>query len=104
MKKVLEKRKDIVFLIKMFPLSFHKGSYAKAKAIVCEKSLLLLEDAFANKSLPEPKCETSALDENLKLGEKLGIRGTPAIIFPNGSVIPGYKDADSIISQLDKSS
>jgi len=104
MKKVLEKRKDIVFLIKMFPLPFHKGSYAKAKAIVCEKSLSLLEDAFAKKSLPEPKCETSALDENLKLGEKLGIRGTPAIIFPDGSVIPGYKDADSIISQLDKSS
>lgn len=104
MKKVLEKRKDIVFLIKMFPLPFHKGAYAKAKAIVCEKSLSLLEDAFAKKSLPEPKCETSVLDENLKLGEKLGIRGTPAIIFPNGSVIPGYKDAESIISQLDKSS
>ena len=50
-----------------------------------------------------PKCQTSALDENIKLAEKLGIRGTPAIILPNGLVIPGYKDADSLIALIDKS-
>jgi thiol:disulfide interchange protein DsbC len=104
MKKVIEKRKDIAFFIKMYPLPMHKGAYEKAKAIVCEKSLSLLEDAFAKKSLPAPKCETSAIDDNLKLVEKLGIRGTPAIILPNGNVIPGYKDADSLISLIDKPS
>lgn len=104
MKKVVEKRKDIAFFIKMYPLPMHKGAYEKAKAIVCEKSLSLLEDAFAKKPLPAPKCVTSAIDENLKLAEKLGIRGTPAIILPNGSIIPGYKDADSLISLIDKSS
>lgn len=104
MKKVIEKRKDIAFFIKMYPLPMHKGAYEKAKAIVCEKSLSLLEDAFAKKPLPAPKCVTSAIDENLKLTEKLGIRGTPAIILPNGSIIPGYKDADSLISLIDKSS
>jgi len=104
MKKVIDKRKDIAFYIKMYPLPFHKGAYEKAKAIVCEKSLSLLEDAFEKKPLPEPKCETPAIDENLKLVEKLGIRGTPAIILPNGIVIPGYKDADSLISLIDKSS
>jgi len=103
MKKVIEKRKDIVFFIKMYPLAMHKGAYEKSKTIVCEKSLALLEDAFAKKPLPAPKCETSALDENIKLAEKLGIRGTPAIVLPNGLVIPGYKDADSIIALIDKS-
>jgi thiol:disulfide interchange protein DsbC len=101
MKKVIEKRKDIVFYIKMYPLAMHKEAYAKAKAIVCEKSLSLLEAAFDKKPVPAPKCETKAIDENIKLAEKLGIRGTPAIILPNGNVIPGYKDADSIISQID---
>jgi thiol:disulfide interchange protein DsbC len=88
----------------MYPLPMHKGAYEKSKAIVCEKSLLLLEDAFARKPLPAPKCETSALDDNIKLAEKLGIRGTPAIILPNGSVIPGYKEADALIGLIDKQS
>jgi thiol:disulfide interchange protein DsbC len=103
MKKVIEKRKDIAFFIKMYPLAMHKGAYEKSKTIVCEKSIALLEDAFAKKTLPAAKCQTSALDENIKLAEKLGIRGTPAIILPNGLVIPGYKDADSLIALIDKS-
>ena len=102
MKKVIEKRKDIVFFIKMYPLPMHKGAYDKAKAIVCEKSLALLEDAFEKKPLPAPKCETSALDENIKLAEKLGIRGTPAIILPNGTIVPGYKEADALIALIEK--
>ena len=101
---MIEKRKDIVFFIKMYPLPMHKDAYDKAKAIVCEKSLSLLEDAFENKPLPAPKCETSALDENIKLAEKLGIRGTPAIILPNGTLVPGYKEADPLITLIEKSS
>ena len=97
MKKVIEKRKDIAFYIKMFPLKIHPEAYEKSKAIVCEKSLSLLEDAFDKKQLPKPKCETSAIDENLKLGEKLGISGTPALIMPDGRVISGFKEADAII-------
>jgi thiol:disulfide interchange protein DsbC len=100
MKKVIEKRKDIAFFIKMYPLPMHKGAYEEAKAIVCEKSLALLEDAFAKKPLPAPKCDTKAVDDNIKLGEKLGVRGTPAIILPDGIVVPGYKDADSLIALI----
>jgi len=101
-KKVVAKRQDIAFFIKMYPLPMHQGAYEKAKAIVCEKSLALLDDAFAKKPLPEAKCDSTAVDDNLKLAEKLGIRGTPAIIMPNGIVIPGYKDADSLIELIDK--
>jgi thiol:disulfide interchange protein DsbC len=104
MKKVLEARKDIAFYIKLYPLPMHKDAYGKAKTVVCEKSLVLLEDAFAKKSLPPAKCETSIIDDNLKLAEKLGIRGTPAIIMPNGIIIPGYKDAPSLIADIDKAS
>jgi thiol:disulfide interchange protein DsbC len=100
MKKVVEERKDVVFLIKMFPLSMHPGSYEKAKAIVCEKSIALLEDAFAKKELPKAKCETTVLDENIKLAEKLGLHGTPALIFSDGSVVPGAIDAKTIISKI----
>ena len=101
---MLEERKDIAFYIKLYPLPMHKDAYGKAKTVVCEKSLALLEDAFAKKSLPPAKCETSVIDDNLKLAEKLGIRGTPAIIMPNGIIIPGFKDAPSLIADIDKAS
>lgn len=80
----------------------HKGAYDKAKAIICEKSLSMLEDAFEKKELPKPKCETTAVDENIKLAGKLGITGTPAIILPDGGIVPGYKDADSLTQMIDK--
>jgi thiol:disulfide interchange protein DsbC len=102
MKKVLEKRKDIAFYLKMFPLPMHKGSYAKAKAIICENSLSLLDDAFARKELPKPTCETNQVEENIALAKKLGISGTPALIFPDGSLVPGAMDADSIIKKIEK--
>ena len=102
MKKVIEERKDIVFYLKMFPLPMHKGAYDKAKAIVCEKSLALLEDAFAGKELPKPKCETKVIDENIALGQKLGINGTPALILPDGRLMPGYKDAKGIMEMIGK--
>ena len=102
MKKVIEKRKDIAFYIKLFPLAMHKDAYAKAKAIVCEKSLSLLEDAFAKKTLPAPKCETSVVDDNISLAKKLGISGTPAIIMPDGRLISGYLEADALIQQIEK--
>ena len=102
MKKVTEKRKDIVFYIKLFPLPMHKEAYAKAKAIVCEKSLSLLEEAFAKKQIPKPTCETSAIDDNIKLAEKLGINGAPAMIMPDGRLVSGYMEADAIIKQIEK--
>jgi thiol:disulfide interchange protein DsbC len=103
-KKVIEKRKDIVFFVKLFPLKMHPDAYDKAKAIVCEKSsLALLNDAFDKKQLPKPNCETKVIDENINLAEKLGITGTPAIILPNGILVPGYKEADALIELIDKS-
>ena len=100
MKKITEERKDIVFYIKMFPLKSHPAAYDKAKAILCEKSLALLEDAHAKKPIPKPTCETTAVDESIKLGEKLGLSSVPALIFPDGRVMPGYKDAKTLLGLI----
>ena len=99
---MIKERKDIAFYIILYPLPMHKEAYDKAKAIICEKSLDMLEDAFAKKTLPKPKCDTKVVDENIKLANKLDISGTPAVIFPNGLLIPGALDADAIIKQIDK--
>lgn len=102
MKKVIKERKDIAFFIKLYPLPMHKDAHEKAKAIVCEKSLQLLEDAFEKKQIPKAKCETTAVDDNVKLAQKLGISGTPAIVMPDGRLIPGYMDAAALIKSIEK--
>ncbi len=98
MKKIIAERKDIAFYIKMFPIAqLHPEAPQKAKAIVCEKSMALLEDAFEKKPVPQPKCETTIVDENIALAKKLGITGTPAIILPDGRLILGYKDEKTLL-------
>jgi protein-disulfide isomerase len=105
MKKVLEKRKDIAFYIKLFPLPMHKEAYPKSKEIVCSADpLKSLDDVFAHKELPKTDCPTTQIDDNLKLGQKLGINGTPAIIMPNGTLVSGALDSDALIKQIDQSS
>jgi thiol:disulfide interchange protein DsbC len=100
MKKTIDERKDIAFYIKMFPLPSHPEAYQKSKSILCEKSLALLEDAFEKKPIPQPKCETSAVDESIKLAQKLGINSVPTLILPDGRMIPGYKDAKALINLI----
>lgn len=105
MKQAIQKRKDIVFYIKMYPLvQIHPQAYQKSKAVMCAKdnakALKMLEDAFDKKPLPAPSCETDVIDRNLKLGESLGISGTPHIIFMSGSSIGGAVPADELIKQI----
>ncbi len=104
MKQVVAERKDIAFVIKLYPLPMHKGSYEICKTIACGGfKLSLLDDAIDKKPLPENiKCETTAIDDNMKLAQKLGISGTPALIFPDGSLVPGALQADAIIQMVDK--
>ena len=84
----------------MFPLQSHPEAYQKSKSILCEKSLSLLEDAFDKKPIPKPKCETAAVDESMKLAQKIGINSVPTLILPDGRMIPGYKDAKTLITLI----
>ncbi|MCJ7642623.1 MAG: thioredoxin fold domain-containing protein [Desulfobacterales bacterium] len=102
MKKIIGDRKDIAFFIKLYPLRSHPEAYEKSKAIVCEKSLALLEDAYENKPLPKAKCETTVIDENIALAGKLGINSLPTLILPDGRVVRGYKDAQTLQNLIGK--
>jgi len=101
MKKVIEKRKDIVFYIKLFPLKMHKDAYWKSKSIICNKSMKMLEDNFENKSIAKTDCTTNEIDANMKIAESLGISGTPTIIMPDGSIYSGAMPADKLIEMID---
>jgi thiol:disulfide interchange protein DsbC len=102
-KKVAEKRKDIAFYIKLFPLQIHSDAYWKSKSIRCNNSLKLLEDNFEKKPIPRPECEAKEIDENIKLAKDLGIVATPTLIMPDGSLQIGFIEADRLIAMVDSS-
>jgi thiol:disulfide interchange protein DsbC len=102
MKKVVDKRKDIVFFIKMYPLPMHPDAKWKAKSIICNKSLKMLEDNFNHKKIAKDECATTAVDDNIRLAGQLGINGTPAVILPGGKVEAGYREADTLIKLITK--
>uniref|UniRef100_UPI004056E710 DsbC family protein n=1 Tax=Candidatus Electrothrix sp. TaxID=2170559 RepID=UPI004056E710 len=107
MKKVVTQRPEIAFFIKIFPLPMHPTAKPKAQTIVCsklagkdEEALKFLEDSLAKKPLPAPICETDIVDKNIALAKKLYITSTPTLIMPDGRVLPGFKNAEKIISSL----
>ena len=100
--KILKTRKDIAFYIKLYPLPMHPDAYEKSKVIVCGRSAKLLDDAFSGRKLPKAECDTQEIDNNIKLAEELGIRGTPAIILPDGRLVPGALPSEELLKLIDK--
>lgn len=98
--EVVRRDPQIAFLIKFFPLKMHPNAYATAKSIVCAKSLDMLEAHFEGKPVPPAKCETSVLDENIALAQQIGLNSVPAMILPDGIVMPGFRGADDILRLL----
>ncbi len=101
LKKIVKENDSYAFFIILFPLKIHKDAYDVAKAIVCEKSMKLLEDSFEGKTIPKPTCETKVIDENIELAKKLGIRSTPTLILPDGRVVTGYRPAEELLRILE---
>lgn len=97
-KKVLEQRKDVAFYIFLRPLPMHKDAPKKVEAILCTKSLSMLDDALSGKAVPEPSCSTAKgeMDKNVALAESLEFRGTPTMVREDGLVNPGFLPADQL--------
>lgn len=93
MKQIVQDREDIAFYIKLLPLKIHPAAYKKSKAIVCERSLRLLEKAFDGRAVPDPTCETTEVDDTIEMAERMGITGTPTIVLPDGGIISGFRDS-----------
>jgi thiol:disulfide interchange protein DsbC len=96
MKTVVAKDPDVAFHVKLYSRSNSPAVNEMAKAVLCSKSSKLLEDAYAKKPLPPAICKTDAPGETFRLTEKLGIRGTPALVLPDGRVVGGYRTADAL--------
>ena len=98
------KMDDLTVYVFPYPLAMHPDAGRKSRLVWCskDKSKAWL-DLMLQGKLPEGKadCKTP-LDENLELGRKLRVDGTPAMIFPNGKRVPGYMDAKRLEAVLDE--
>ena len=54
----------------------------------------------AGVDLPLNECKDNPVAEQYALGNRLGVRGTPAIVTSDGQLIPGYRPAAEIASLL----
>jgi thiol:disulfide interchange protein DsbC len=99
--EVVARDPEIAFYIKMLPLAMHPDAYNIAKSVVCNRSLEMLEDSFAGKTVPPPLCRAEAVDDTIALARKLGIRSTPTLVLPDGRPFSGYKKADQLLKLLD---
>lgn len=62
-----------------------------------------ITDAKAGKRVDNATCENQVA-EQFKFGQQIGVSGTPNIIMPDGSVVPGYQPAQALATALETAS
>ena len=80
-------------------------NYDNMVAIWCAddpKEALNRAKSISNPTFPKADCDNTVAEQFIA-GRQLGIRGTPAIIFDDGTMLPGYKPAAELIAQFAKS-
>ncbi|MHB1011717.1 MAG: DsbC family protein [Desulfobacteria bacterium] len=100
-KKAAAKDPDVAFLVMPYPRNPNdRATFRKCQAVVCSKSEKLLDDAYAGKEVPAPTCKSDAVDDTMKLADRLKIQGTPTMILPDGRMISGYMEAEALLALL----
>jgi len=86
-------------------LAFPRGginseTYLQLQHIWCAKDKRgAMNDAKSGKEVKQAMC-TNTVRDQYELGQSFGISGTPAVILPNGRLIPGYQPAASLLEAL----
>ena len=60
-----------------------------------------LTAAKLDRSFETNKCDASAISKHYMLGQSVGLTGTPAIVFEDGSLLSGYLPPESLASRLE---
>jgi len=102
MKQIVAKHDDIAFELIMNPLPMHQDAPKKAQAILCSKSLEVLDDAFAGKPVPEPTCPADAVVRSQELARSLDFNGTPTLVREDGTVLSGYLPEEKLLDWINK--
>ena len=87
----------------MFPRAgLQSASYDKAVSVWCsDNKQEALTKAKNRQSIKSVKCDNPVADQ-YKLGQQVGVTGTPAIFTEDGTIIPGYRPPQALIKSLEK--
>src|SRR5690606_2456475 len=76
--------------------------WRKMEAVWCSMDRKkAITDAKAGREVKSQQCSTP-IAKQFKLGEQLGVRGTPAIFTSGGDYIGGYLTPDQMVKELDR--
>lgn len=90
-------------------LSFPRGGpgsegHRKAIATWCaDNPRETMTRAKRGESIPDAECD-HPVNEQYQLGRAMGVSGTPAIVFEDGRMIPGFRPPEALADLLDLSS
>jgi thiol:disulfide interchange protein DsbC len=95
--------KDVTIYTFLYPI-LGPDSTAKSRDIWCSKDSVKTWRAWMVDGVAPPKitakCDTAALDRNLEFGQKYRVQGTPAVVFEDGSRVPGAMPLDQVERNL----
>jgi thiol:disulfide interchange protein DsbC len=76
-------------------------TYKKMVSVWCaDDRQQAMTDTKAGQKIEERECKNS-IEKQYNLGQRIGIRGTPAIMLSSGELIPGYMPALKLITRLE---
>lgn len=76
-------------------------SHAKMVSVMCaEDPREAMTRMKGNPGLKLPTCENTSVAEQFTLGGELGVRGTPAIVLEDGTLLPGFVKAEELAKML----
>ncbi|MEK7991363.1 MAG: thioredoxin fold domain-containing protein [Thiotrichaceae bacterium] len=84
-----------------FPRSgMQSKTYNTMQSIWCaDDRQQAMSDAKENKSIETKTCK-NPISKQYRLGQQVGVSGTPAMVLPNGELLPGYLPASKLIAYL----
>lgn len=77
-------------------------SYKKAVSVWCaDDRKTAMTDAKSGKNIPAKDCKNPVL-AHYRMGEQIGVQGTPALVLESGQVVPGYVPAQRLFDGLEQ--
>ena len=99
----LAKLQDVTIYTFLYPI-LGPDSTAKSKDIWCAHENAKVWRGWMIDSVAPPKsmgkCDTAALERNVELGKKHRVQGTPAVVFEDGTRVPGAIQLEQLEKNL----
>jgi thiol:disulfide interchange protein DsbC len=87
----------------LFPRAgVNSETYKRSVAVWCAKDRIKAVGIAKSGGALDMKTCDNPVAENFKLGQSLGINGTPTIILDSGQILPGYVPADKLLAGLEQ--